>query len=116
MAAMAALDVMENEPEHIEQLWENARFMMKGFRELGFNIGNTQTPIIPLIVGDDDEVLPALEGALRERRLHESRDRPRGAAGHGPAPDQLHGVPHAGRSSQRALDVFAKAGKAVGVI
>jgi 8-amino-7-oxononanoate synthase len=55
MAAMAALDIMEKEPEHVERLWENARFMMKGFRELGFNIGSTVTPIIPIIIGDDDK-------------------------------------------------------------
>jgi len=39
MAAMAALDIMETEPEHVEHLWENAHFMIKSFRELGFNIG-----------------------------------------------------------------------------
>jgi 8-amino-7-oxononanoate synthase len=54
MAAMAALDIMETEPEHVEHLWDNAHFMMKGFRELGFNIGKTQSPIIPVIVGDDE--------------------------------------------------------------
>lgn len=54
MAAYAALEVMETEPEHVAHLWENAHFMMKGLRELGFNIGGTQTPIIPVIVGDND--------------------------------------------------------------
>lgn len=54
MAAFAALEIMETEPWHVERLWENANFMIKGFRGLGFNIGNTQTPIIPVIVGDDD--------------------------------------------------------------
>ncbi len=54
MAAYAALEVMETEPEHVEHLWENAHFMMKGFRELGFNIGGTQTPIIPVIIGEDE--------------------------------------------------------------
>jgi len=54
MAAFAALEVMETEPWHIEKLWENAAFMLKGYRELGFNIGATQTPIIPIIIGDDE--------------------------------------------------------------
>ncbi len=57
MAAMAALDIMETESEHVERLWENAHFMMKGFRDLGFNIGNTQTPIIPVIIGNDEACL-----------------------------------------------------------
>ncbi|MCE5256339.1 MAG: aminotransferase class I/II-fold pyridoxal phosphate-dependent enzyme [Spirochaetaceae bacterium] len=54
MAAFAALEVMETEPWHVQQLWENGQFMLKGFKELGFNTGATQTPIIPIIIGDDD--------------------------------------------------------------
>ena len=54
MAAMAALEVMETEPEHVEHLWDNAHFMLKGLKELGFNTGATQTPIIPIIIGDDE--------------------------------------------------------------
>lgn len=54
MAAFAALEVMETEPWHVERLWENARFMLDGYRALGFNIGATQTPIIPIIIGEDE--------------------------------------------------------------
>ena len=54
MAAFAALEIMETEPWHVEKLWENAHFMLNGFRQLGFNIGPTQTPIIPVIVGEDE--------------------------------------------------------------
>jgi 7-keto-8-aminopelargonate synthetase-like enzyme len=55
MAAMASLEIMEKEPEHVERLWENARFMMDGYRQLGFDIGQTQTPIIPVHVGEDEK-------------------------------------------------------------
>lgn len=54
MAAFAALEIMETEPWHVEKLWENAHFMLNGFRQLGFNIGPTQTPIIPVIIGEDE--------------------------------------------------------------
>ena len=54
MAAYAALEIMETEPWHVEKLWENAHFMLNGFRQLGFNIGPTQTPIIPVIIGEDE--------------------------------------------------------------
>ena len=47
MAAQAALEIMETEPEHVEQLWDNGLKMLNGLRELGFNTGNTQTPIVP---------------------------------------------------------------------
>ncbi len=52
-AVIAALDIIENEPEHLERLWKNVRKMKKGFDEMGFNTGNSQTPIIPILIGED---------------------------------------------------------------
>lgn len=51
-AAGAALQIMKNEPERIEHLWEITNYSLKRFRELGFEIGHTSTPIIPLYVRD----------------------------------------------------------------
>ena len=48
---LAALDIIESEPERRERLWEITHKMMDGFRSLGFDIGPTQTPIIPIMVG-----------------------------------------------------------------
>ncbi len=48
---LAALDVMISEPERRVRLWENTRRLRDGFRELGFDIGLTQTPIIPVLIG-----------------------------------------------------------------
>lgn len=56
-AALAALEVMRSEPERVERLNQNAERMRKGFRQLGFEIGNTQTPVIPIIIGDDTQTL-----------------------------------------------------------
>lgn len=53
-AVSAAIDIIENEPERRQQLWKNTNKMLKGFKELGFNIGVAETPIIPVIVGDDE--------------------------------------------------------------
>ncbi len=50
----AAIDIIENEPERIQKLWENTNKMLKGFKEIGFDVGSSQTPIIPVIVGDDE--------------------------------------------------------------
>lgn len=52
-AVLAALEIMETEPEHVQRLWENAEFMRAGLKRLGFNIGESNTPIIPIIIGDD---------------------------------------------------------------
>ena len=50
---LAALDIIENEPERIEMLWSITERMRKGLKELGFNTGQSQTPVIPVIIGDD---------------------------------------------------------------
>lgn len=51
-AAMESLHIMQEEPERIEHLWEVTRYALDGFRALGFEIGATETPIIPLYVRD----------------------------------------------------------------
>ncbi len=58
-AALAALEVMQEEPERIAQVNENGAYMRRRYRELGFNIGNSETPIIPIIIGDDNRTLMA---------------------------------------------------------
>lgn len=47
----AALDVIQQEPERRKRLWEITERMLKGFKDLGFNTRNSQTPIIPILVG-----------------------------------------------------------------
>jgi 8-amino-7-oxononanoate synthase len=49
----AAVDILEKEPERLERLWRNVRKMKDGFDKLGFNTGRSQTPIIPIHVGED---------------------------------------------------------------
>jgi glycine C-acetyltransferase len=50
-ACLAAIDVLETEPELIERLWENARHFKAGLERLGFDTGHSETPITPVIVG-----------------------------------------------------------------
>ncbi len=52
-AALAAIDIMEQEPERQENLWKLTEFALEGFRNMGAEIGNTSTPIIPLFIRDD---------------------------------------------------------------
>jgi len=51
-ACLAAIDVLEKEPQHVQRLWENTRYFKKAMEDLGFNIGNSTTPITPVIVGE----------------------------------------------------------------
>jgi len=50
-----ALEIIREEPERRERLWENTEKMMDGFTEMGFDIGPTETPIVPILVGPRDK-------------------------------------------------------------
>lgn len=62
---IAAMDVIEGEPELREKLWDNIRYFKKNLESLGFDLGNAQTAIFPVIIGDDNKVKEMC------RRLHE---------------------------------------------
>src|SRR5215207_4762231 len=51
-ACIAALDVLEQEPERIDRLWENTRYLKQGLASTGFDTGISETPITPVMVGD----------------------------------------------------------------
>jgi glycine C-acetyltransferase len=51
-AIMEALKVVQDEPQHLKNMWDNTQFFKEGLRDLGFNIGRSQTPITPVIVGE----------------------------------------------------------------
>lgn len=51
-AVMAALEIMENEPERVDRLWEVTERMRAGLKRLGFNMGPSVTPVIPIVTGD----------------------------------------------------------------
>ena len=52
---IAALDILIKEPERKERLWHNVRKMKTGFTQMGFDIGNSETAIIPIYIGDDEK-------------------------------------------------------------
>ncbi len=51
---LECINIVENEPEHLANLWKNARFMDKSLRAMGYNTLNSHTPIIPLLIGNDE--------------------------------------------------------------
>jgi len=65
-ATIAAIDVLENEPEHVDRLWKNTEYFKKAVIDLGFNTGNSQTPIIPLIVGDSHKAKALADELYKE--------------------------------------------------
>ena len=51
-ACIAAIDILEKEPQHVRNLWDNTNYFKKAMKDLGFNIGNSTTPITPVIIGE----------------------------------------------------------------
>jgi glycine C-acetyltransferase len=67
-ACIAAIDVLENEPQHVRTLWDNTRYFKKAMKDLGFNIGKSETPITPVMVGESS-VAKKLSARLFEEGL-----------------------------------------------
>lgn len=53
-ACIEAIDIMEHDPERMEKLWENGTYLKAGLVKLGFDIGYSETPITPCIIGDEN--------------------------------------------------------------
>jgi glycine C-acetyltransferase len=53
-ACIEALDIIEDEPERLERLWENTRSFKEGLRDLGFDTGESETPITPVVTGEEE--------------------------------------------------------------
>jgi len=64
-AAAKALEIVEREPERRKQLWEHTTYMRRELRALGFDTGDSESPVIPIVVGDD------LQTFKMVHRLHE---------------------------------------------
>lgn len=114
-AALAALDVIESDSERREQLWKNTRFMKKSLDELGFDTGNSESPIIPLIVGDDLRV-----GAFW-KTLFDGGVFANAAVAPAVEPDRglirtSYMATHTSAHLERALDILEKAGRACELI
>lgn len=112
---LAALDVLLEEPELIDRLWENTRFLKKGLAELGFETGISESPITPVIVGDG-----ALTMKLSDRLFEEGvfaqgiafPTVPRGRA----RVRTIVTATHTREELQYALDAFARVGRELGIV
>ncbi|CAN5795337.1 glycine C-acetyltransferase [soil metagenome] len=114
-ACIAALDVLMEEPQIIEQLWDNTRFFKAGLERLGFDTGLSESPITPVIAGDS-----AKANALSDRLFQEgvfaqaiafptvARDKARVRT--------IVTATHTREDLQFALDQFEKVGRALGLI
>ncbi len=65
-SVMASIEIMENEPERIQHLWDITHYAQKGLRAMGFDIGKSESPIIPLFIRDDIKALQMTRMLLEE--------------------------------------------------
>ncbi|MHA1728099.1 MAG: aminotransferase class I/II-fold pyridoxal phosphate-dependent enzyme [Promethearchaeota archaeon] len=68
-ACIASIEVVKNEPQHVERLWENTNYFKEKVQDMGFNTGNSETPIIPLIVGDPGKAQQLSEILFKEESI-----------------------------------------------
>lgn len=65
-AALAALDLMETEPEHLKRLWDNTNYSLKLMESAGLETGNTESPIIPIYIRNSEQTF-LVSKILQER-------------------------------------------------
>jgi 7-keto-8-aminopelargonate synthetase-like enzyme len=114
-AVLAALEIMENEPERVDRLWAVTERMRAGLVRLGFNMGPSVTPIIPIVIGDQTTTLTAWKMAF-EKGLYTN-------AVISPAvpPDQCllrtsYMATHTDEQIDRALGILGEVGRELGLI
>ena len=114
-ACLAALDVLESEPQWIEKLWDNTRFFKAGLDRLGFNTGLSESPITPVIVGEAATAAKMSDSLFEHGVFAQSigfptvaRDKARLRT--------IVAATHTREELQYALDMFGKVGRELGVI
>jgi len=114
-ACLGALDVMESEPQHRERLWKIVDQMQTGYRDLGFDTGTSETPVIPIILGDDMLVFEFWRRLLREGVFVNPVRPPAVPAGRALLRTSYMAT-HTDAQMERVLEAFAKVGRELGVL
>ncbi|MFN7978637.1 MAG: aminotransferase class I/II-fold pyridoxal phosphate-dependent enzyme [Vicinamibacterales bacterium] len=114
-ACIAALDVLETEPQWMEQLWANTRFFQAGLKGLGFNTGHSESPITPVIVGEASLAATMSDKLFAQGVFAQSIGFPTVAKGQARL-RTIVSATHTRDDLQYALDTFGKVGRELGVI
>jgi glycine C-acetyltransferase len=114
-ACIAALDVLESEPQWMERLWANTRFFKAGLERLGFNTGRSESPITPVIVGEASKAAEMSDKLFQRGVFAQSIGFPTVAR------DQARlrtivTATHTEQDLQFALDRFQEVGRELGVV
>ena len=115
MACIAAIDVLEQEPELIERLWANSNHFKQGLRGLGFDIGASETPITPVMCGEASVAAQLSDQLLQRGVFAQAIGFPTVARGHARV-RTIVAATHTTEQLDTALTAFAEVGKTLGLI
>ncbi|MFS8650402.1 MAG: glycine C-acetyltransferase [Caldibacillus sp.] len=114
-AATAAIEILMEDSGLVDRLWENGRYLKEGLRRLGFDIGQSETPITPCIIGDEKKTQEFSKRLLEEGVYAKAIVYPTVPRGTG----RIRNMPTAAHTKEmldRALHIYEKVGKELGVI
>jgi 8-amino-7-oxononanoate synthase len=114
-AVIAALEVIKEEPERVDRVLAIGERMRREYRALGFNVGASQTPIVPIIIGDEMKTIIFWK-ALSEAGLYVNPVIPPGVAPNQSLLRTSYMATHTDEQLDRVLDTFATVGKQMGII
>jgi len=114
-AVLAALEIIENEPQHVERLWVVTERMRAGLKAAGFNIGPSVTPVIPILVGDVERTVIAW------KMCYEAGLYTNAVVAPAVPPDQCllrtsYMATHTDEQIDRALNILGDVGRGLGLI
>ena len=109
-AVLAALDIMEKEPERVERLWAVTERMRAGLKTLGYNMGPSVTPIIPIVTGDQATTILAWKKCF-DAGLYTNPVLPPAVPVDSCLLRTSYMATHTDEQIDRALEIFARVGK-----
>jgi len=112
---IAAIDVLESEPQWIEKLWENTKFFKAGLQSLGFDTGVSESPITPVIVGDAALAMKLSDRLFEEGVFAQGIGFPTVARGRARVRTIVTAT-HTQDELQFALDCFGRVGTELGIL
>jgi len=114
-AVMAALEIIQSEPERTQKLWDNTHRMANGLKAMGYDLGNSTTPILPVLVGEDLKCFQMCRALQDEGVFVNPVITPAVEPGRALLRVSLMAT-HSSEQIDRALDKFRKVGRRLGVI
>lgn len=114
-SALEALEIIESEPQHREALWRNVRLLRDGLHGLGFETLGSRTPIMPVLIGEDDDTMRFWRG-LWDAGVFTTPAIPPGVPPGQSIIRTSVNANHTEEQLQRLLDAFRAVGRALGIV